>query len=149
MIGLNYNKGDFRTRLSNAINKALGSSMRLYRNTTQLTADTYRVIGSEGDEYTVRILASDGEPFVHCTCEAGINYQPCYHAAHVAMKRGLIDRTGKVLAVQNFGIGGELLRTLAELAQAATPTFELSIPVPMTVVFKTDEPGVLRFFPNN
>jgi hypothetical protein len=65
----------------------------------KLTDNSFRVTGREGDEYFVRILKSDGETFIHCTCDGGKNGVPCYHAAHVALSQALVLSVGGQVAV--------------------------------------------------
>ena len=51
---------------------------------TELGGGAYRVLGSRGDAYTVRV---DVEGEYSCTCPAGRHDRPCWHQASTWIKR--------------------------------------------------------------
>jgi hypothetical protein len=150
MIQLSNTKDDFQRRLINAILKARDYASLLSRNTRQLSRDSYEVTGTSAETYFVRVLESDGEPFIFCTCDAGKHSFPCYHAAHIALVRGIIVPVGNL----KFGVGRDLLATVERILAEAKPKaetvlFEVALKASQTVtvgsvVFNVAGDSVLR-----
>ena len=112
---------------------------------TQKTPDTFEVWSTSyryngNDSYNVRFLRSDDKLFVRCTCEAGKNGHPCYHAmaAYQQVYSQQLTTTGARL------LGRQTVGTLGFVGPAVNPnskifnllsgqTFTATAPVKLTV----------------
>jgi SWIM zinc finger len=71
------------TPIQSAWLRALAKARALGTAPEALGGGHYRVIGSQGDRYTVVRTAPDCTAY-SCDCPAGREGRPCYHAAAVA-----------------------------------------------------------------
>ena len=66
------------TKIQNAINKARAVKPRVRVN----CFGSYTVTNKQtGATYTVECMKRDGKRFAHCSCQAGMRGNACYHIA--------------------------------------------------------------------
>jgi hypothetical protein len=144
--------------MTNALARALRERRQLTTGLVQNSPDSY-TYNSKTSEHNVRVFSSDGEPFIHCTCEAGFHNTPCYVAAHVALQRGIIRRVSNVsvgrFGTEAYGIGTDLFSTIDRILSGASdgpkPALEINIAAgqPVTIggtSFTLQQAGVLKLF---
>jgi uncharacterized Zn finger protein len=92
----------------------------------------YFVDGSRGNQYAVRIGQAEGGLAVDCTCLAGQNEKPCYHAAAALSIHQLLAATAPARDAQ-LDIIAHDLKFIARRAATLSSDFEIGDEIAMAV----------------